>query len=277
VTEDVQIDQMAPDERARLRKQMSDQAVKLAVSSRWEEAVNANRDYLRMFGDESDVYNRLGKALTELGQITEARKAYGRTLELEPTNTIARRNLDKLAGMKDAAGANVLPASQVDTRLFIEETGKATTATLQAVDAEQGATLDAGDLVELQVQGKAVNVHTKAGVYVGMIEPRVGLRLASLMSGGNRYSAAMVSVSGDLKVMIRETFQHPSQIGKVSFPQGRVNDVRGYTRRGLLRGEEMDFTDDDEPDDDETDDWTDNGDDDRGTDVNIEPEDESFD
>jgi tetratricopeptide (TPR) repeat protein len=269
---------MSPDERARLRKQMSDQAIKLAVNSRWDEAAGLNRDYLRLFGEESDGLNRLGKALSELGQMTEARKAYGRTLEIEPGNTIARRNLDRLAGLQDAIGSSQ-PASQLDTRLFIEETGKSTTATLQAVDTGQSALVDAGDLVELRAQGKAVNVHNIAGDYIGMVEPRIGLRLAKMMAAGNRYSAAMVTVADEFKVMLREEFQHPTQIGKVSFPQGRVSPIRAYTRRNLLRGEDMEFPEDDEyVEEEETDEWSDSsGDSDHAHEVDVETDDEGFD
>ncbi|KAA0228410.1 tetratricopeptide repeat protein, partial [bacterium] len=212
---------MSPEDRSRLRKQMSEQAVKLAVSSRWDEAASLNREFVRLFPDDAEGYNRLGKSLTELGHVSEARQCYGKALEVDPANQIARRNLDRLASMKDAAGAS-LP-SQLDTRMFIEETGKASVTTLQAIDPAQAATLDAGDLVELRLQGNAVNVHSKAGGYVGMVEPRVGLRLAKMMEGGNLYSAALVSVAGnEIRVIIRETYQHPSLIGRVSFPQARA-------------------------------------------------------
>ncbi len=92
---------MPPDERARIRKQLGEQAVKLAVSSRWDEAVTVNREALRLFGADADVLNRLAKALSEVGQISEARKAYSQSLEIDPANTIAKRNLDRLAAMKD--------------------------------------------------------------------------------------------------------------------------------------------------------------------------------
>jgi hypothetical protein len=182
--------------------------------------------------------------------------------------------------MEDST-AVAAPPSQLDTRLFVEETGKATVATLQAVSTDRGRLLDAGDVIELRVEGNAVNAIDGHGEYVGMVEPRIGLRLSRLMAGGNRYSAALVTTTGEMKVMIRETFQDPSQIGKVSFPQARATEVRAYTRRGLLRGEEMDFPDEDEPDEDEAEDgWTEEGADDADTEtptVDIEPEDESFD
>lgn len=281
VSNEPNLDVMSADERARLKKQMSDQAVKLAISSRWEEAANLNRDYLRLFGDEGDAYNRLGKALTETGRINEAREAYRKTLDVDPSNTIARRNLDRLATMKATAVA-AAPPTQVDSRLFIEETGKSTTATLQAVDTERGALLDAGDLVDLQVQGNAVNVLTMRGDYIGMVEPRIGLRLAKMMTAGNQYQAALVTTAGGLKVMIRETFQHPSQIGKVSFPQSRTTDIRPYTRRGLLRGqlgEELEYGEDEELEEEEAEEgWSETSEEiEHTSEIDIEAEDESFD
>jgi len=275
-----ELETMSLDERQRLRKQMTDQAVKLAVNSRWQEAANLNRDIIRLFGEEADAYNRLGKAVSELGQITEARKAYGRAIELDATNTIARRNLDRLASMKDTAAAATAP-SQLDTRLFVEETGTATVARLQATDPANSELLDAGDVVELRVQGNAVNVHTVKGEYIGMVEPRIGLRLSRMMAAGNQYAAALVTAAGDIKVMIRETFQHPSMIGKVSFPQSRNADVRAYTRRGLLRKEmeDIEYGDDEVEDEEETDGWSETGEggDNRSVDIDLEADDEGFD
>ncbi len=280
MTDQPEIESLSPEERQRRRTQLRDQAVKLAVQSRWSDAALANREYVRLFGDEAEALNRLGKALTELGQITDARSAYGRAIELEPTNTIARRNLDRLAGMKDTAAAAAAP-SQLDTRLFVEETARAAVAKLQATDPKVAGLLDAGDLVDLAVAGNAVNVVTSNGDYVGMVEPRIGLRLARMMTGGNKYAAAMVSASeDDLKVMIRETFQHPSMVGRVSFPQARTSDVRAYMPKGLRRRamEDMDLGGDDDDDMEVEETWADNGEDiEEAPGITIETEDESFD
>ncbi|HET7737016.1 MAG TPA: hypothetical protein VFK32_00430 [Tepidiformaceae bacterium] len=237
-----------PEDRARMRRQMSDHAVRLAIASRWEEAVPINREFVRLFPDDPEGFNRLGKALSEVGKIEEARMAYASTLDRDPTNTIAKRNLDRLAALKDTPSVSVGP-SQVDTKMFVEESGKSTTATLQAVDSAVAAVLDAGDVVELRVQGNAVNVHTRTGEYVGMVEPRVGLRLARLMTGGNQYAAALASASGDPRVTIRETYQDPSQLDRVSFPSTLASDVRPYIRRSVLRhqlSDDVEFDDDDE-------------------------------
>ncbi len=280
MTNEATHDGMTPEERAKVKKQLTDQAVKLAVSGRWQEAVQVNREYLRIIGEEAEAYNRLGKALSELGQVQEALDAYQRALELDSTNLIAKRNIDRLAALRDTPVS--APPTQVDTRLFVEETGTAAVAALQAVDPKVAAVLDAGDIVQLEVQGNAVNVLTVRGEYVGMIEPRIGLRLARMMTAGNRYSAAMVSTAGEPKVILRETFKHPSMIDKVSFPQSRLSEIRAYTRRGLLRrdeDEEWGYDEDEEIEEETEDGWSETGEDLETTpDVDVEAdEDDSFD
>jgi tetratricopeptide (TPR) repeat protein len=272
-------DELTPEERAKLKKQLTEQAVKLAVSGRWQEALQVNREYVRIFPNEADGYNRIGKALSELGHVQDALDAYQRALELDPTNQIAKRNIDRLAALRDAPLS--APPTQVDTRLFVEETGTAAVASLQAVDPKVVALLDAGDIVQLDVQGNAVNVVTVRGEYVGMIEPRIGLRLARMMRAGNQYSAAMVSTGDQPKVILRETFKHPSMIDKVSFPQSRLAEIRAYTRRGLLHRDEDEGEwgyDEDEEVEDETDEgWSETGDDLETTpDVDVEDDEEGF-
>lgn len=280
MSNDPDLESMTLEERMRVKKQTADQAVKLAVNGRWLEAANLNRDYLRMFGEDADTQNRLGKALSELGQIAEARDSYAKALALDPSNTIARRNLDRLAAIKDVAVA--APPSQLDTRLFVEETGTAAVAKLQATSKEAVALLDAGDLVELETQGNAVNVLTVSGAYVGMVEPRIGLRLSKMMAAGNQYSAAIVTTAGDVKVMLRETLKHPSMIDKVSFPTSRTSDVRAYTRKGLLRRDdedEVEFGDDEYVEEESDEGWSETSDDlDSGrAGLDLSTDDEGFD
>jgi len=259
VSEESTAASMSPEERMSLRRQVSEQAVLMAINSRWEEAAAVNTELLRLFGEEPDALNRLGKALSELGQSKKALNAYQRAAEMEPNNSIARRNIERLSALGDENSADQ-PASQLDTSLFIEETGKAGSAVLQAVDEPAAAHLDAGDLVNLEIQGKAVNVHRNNGEYVGMVEPKVGLRLVRMISGGNQYSAAVLSVGGPyVRIILRETFQDPSQAGNVSFPPGKLSDVRAFTRRSLVSEKPeppLDSDADDEPQDESTEGWT---------------------
>jgi hypothetical protein len=216
------------------RRQMIDQAIQLAIQSRWEEAEQLNRQLLAAFPEDVDANNRLGKALTELGRYAEARAAYTRALELDPANAIARKNLTRLATLGDAGSA---PATgeKVDPRLFVEETGKSGVTVLQRPAATALARMTAGDRVYLHQQNRSLVVENGRGEYLGTVEPRIALRLIKLMEGGNEYSAAIASLNDhQARVMIKETFQHPSQAGKLSFPPLAADGFRAYTKESLI-------------------------------------------
>lgn len=225
------------EERAKLKKQWVDQAIALAMQNRWDDAVSANQQILEHAPNDVDALNRLGRALTELGRYPEARDAYSRAVKIDPFNTIAQRNLSRLASLStDAAPA---PAGQkVDARFFIEEMGKTGITTLTRTPGKKAlAAVTTGDKVYLRPQGRVLYVQNARNETVGQIEPKLSQRLIDLMNGGNRYEAAVMSLDeNQVRVLIRETFQSSSQTGKVSFPtRGEPVAVRPYIKESLLR------------------------------------------
>jgi hypothetical protein len=223
------------EDRSRLRRQRSELAIRLAMQSKWDEAVAANRSILSLFPDDVDAWNRLGKALTELGRYGEAREAYGRALAIDPANSIAKKNLDRLSKLSEAEAAPVTQKS-VDPQLFIEETGKSGQTVLVKTDPKVLARATAGDPVELKRRDNQLIVDTVAGEYLGEVEPRLALRLSRLMEGGNRYAAAVTSIEDSTaRIIIKEIYQHPTQAGKPSFPTSLSEVVRPYTKESLLR------------------------------------------
>ena len=224
------------DEKARGRRQRAEHAVQLALGSRWEEAAGANRAILSAFPNDVEAWNRLGKALSELGQYQEARQAYSKAYALDSTNSIAKRNLDRLATLVEAAPAPAEPQQRLDPQLFIEETGKTGVTTLRGVDVEVLARMTAGDQVQVTIRDNTVVVESMRGEYLGQVEPRLALRLLKLMNGGNQYVAAITSLDhSSCRIIIRETYQHPSQVGRPSFPAVGAEAVRPYTKESLLR------------------------------------------
>jgi len=226
---------MQGEDAARLKRQRADQAIALALDSRWEEAVSLNRQILETAPDDVDAWNRLGKALLELGRFRDAREAYQKSLELDPVNQIARRNLERLANLREEDEGRREPAGKVAQDVFIEEMGKSGTTILQNVTPEMMSVLVVGDEVYLKPDGTVLNVENAAGDQIGMVEPKLGLRLTSLIQGGNRYAAAIKSVSdAGVEVIIKETYRDPSQT-RLSFPATSTEGVRAYTRETLLR------------------------------------------
>jgi Tetratricopeptide repeat len=240
------------EEKARLKKQWTDLAIQQALASQWEEAVSTNLNILNMFPTEPDAFNRLGKAYSELGQYTEAKQAYTQTLKYSPGNTIARKNLGRLELLQETPVTTHGGADRIDPRLFIEETGKTgVTELINVAPTSVIAKVGVGDRVQLHVTGHTVLVRNPAGEDIGQIEPRLANRLINFMEGGNRYAAAiLVMEQGQIRLIIREEYQHPSMFGKVSFPsQGGGDTIRAYIKDSMLRydrDEEDEMGNDDE-------------------------------
>src|SRR5205085_4955445 len=85
-----------------------------------------------------------------------------------------------------------------------------------------------GDKVQLYVMGHTILVRNSLGEDIGQIEPRLANRLINFMEDGNRYAAAILAMEqGQVRLIIREEYQHPSMFGKVSFPsQGGGDTIR---------------------------------------------------
>ena len=227
------------EDKARLRRKASQEAISLAMQSRWQEAVTVNQGIIELFPTDIDAYNRLGRAFMELGEFAKAKEAYSRGLELDPNNAIAQKNLQRLS---------LLPASKVKVKeerrevapdLFIGEMGKAGVVNLQnPAPGEVLARMAAGNQVYLKVKGQRLIIENEQGEYLGLVEPPHGFRLARLIEGGNKYAAAIVNIDNStVRVIIREVFQHPSQIGRPSFPVKAVEGFHPHVKDTLLRHE----------------------------------------
>ncbi|MDQ2717586.1 MAG: tetratricopeptide repeat protein [Chloroflexota bacterium] len=226
------------EEKARVKKQLTELAIQQALNSQWEEAIATNKNILSIFPSEVEAYNRLGKAYSETGQYAEARQFYAQTLKFNPNNSIARKNLDRLALLQEETVQMHAGSERTDPALFNEEPGKTTTTELLNLATPSVlAKVGVGDKVQLQASGRSVIVRNAAGEEIGRIEPRLANRLINFMDSGNRYAAAVRHMEqGQVRLIIREEYQHPNMFGKVSFPaQGGGDTIRAYTKDSMLR------------------------------------------
>ncbi len=240
---------------SRQKRQLVDQAIDAARRADWTAAAEINQKILEM-GPDSAAENRAAKAYWEQGELGLAREHYQSALAIDPTNRIAERNIGRLRMLMVEAGSKTVaasPGSKAPVSIFVEETGK--TGFAHLVDLAKPmdlAQVNPGDFVELEPSGPRV-VAKSNGVRIGVVEPRVAARLLRLMADGNKYAAGVTSLGDeDVRIIIRETYQDPSNYGKVSFPTAaKVSDLRPYTKGTLVR-EEADLEDelefDDEPD-----------------------------
>ncbi len=221
------------EERTRLSRKISQDAIALAVDGRWEEAVAANRAILERFPDDVAACNRLGRALIELGNFSEAEEAYRKTLEIDPGNSIASKNLERLKVWSGVAQLESERARSLGREFFASTVGKTGVVALTNVAAmDRIVEIGIGAAVTLRRRGQQVLVDDGEGTVLGELEPKYGIRLSRLMQGGNRYSATILSTEeGGPQLLVREDYQHPTMVGQSSFPPTQADRLYGHSGR----------------------------------------------
>ena len=232
------------------RSQYAEDAVQLAIAGKWDEAVKLNKFIVDSFGADEETQNRLGKALSEMGKLKEAKASYEAALKLNPMNSIAKRNAARINALLHQKEGLKVGGTRVDLNLFVEEMGKTVITTLESVPgADICSKVAAGDVAELRIEADGVFAETSRGVKLGLLEAKLARRLTKFMRGGNRYQAGVTSCEGNtVKLIVRETYQDPHFAGKPSFPMKRKREVefRPYTKESLLAREVEVFAEDEE-------------------------------
>ena len=67
-------------------------AILYAMQGKWDDAIKANEDIILNNPNDVDAFNRLGKALSEIGKINKSKNAFQKALSLSPQNVIAKKN-----------------------------------------------------------------------------------------------------------------------------------------------------------------------------------------
>ncbi len=213
------------DDSVRLLKERTREAIGLAMDGRWKEAAAVNRELTDVAPNDVDAWNRLGKALLEVGDAKGATAAFGRAIKIDPANAIARKNVERLAALPAKVRAAKRRAPSVASHRFFINDGPKTAhvALTSCAHVKDRAFVSPGAPVRLERRGDSLAVHTEDGQRLGVVPPKLGRRLSRLMDGGNEYRGAVASTTVDtILVVLQETYQHPSLRSTVSFPASAV-------------------------------------------------------
>lgn len=211
-------------------------AISLAMNNSWPAAVEANLAILAITPNDLEAHNRLGKALTELGQLDEARSAFEQALKLSPHNPIAVKNLDRLMHVGDQIPIGQ-PSSNTSNQTFIEDSGKTVvTSLINLAPPSVLLQIRPGQHVSLSIHGTAIKISNSSEEQVGNIEPKLASRLIRLIEGGNRYEATVTRVGeSGMMVIVNEVFRNPSLSEATSFSPKLVSDQKTYLNAPATR------------------------------------------
>ena len=161
----------------------------MAMQGLWQDAIAANRAILELVPEDVEAYNRLGRAFTEMGEYVAAKEAYGRALELDQYNSIAKKNLKRLSQLGESVPKD--NHHKVIADGFIEETSKARVVNLVNLGPRETLMrMSPGEEVDLQVEGQRLAAHNEHNEYIGEIEPTFGPSLSVVgMSISEPYAA----------------------------------------------------------------------------------------
>lgn len=196
------------------------QAIQAATAADWKKALQLNQNIIKNNSKNVPALNRLARAHWELGEVEKAKKTYRQVLTLDPYNTIAAKNLQRVAKKK------IQQKKVIQTNnLFLEEPGKTKTIKLiRLTSAEVLSELNNGQMVKLVPKKRAISITTEDNVYLGTIPDDLSSRLIKLIKGGNRYQAIVKAIDQKhLEIFVREIFRSKSFRNLPSFPLSGSN------------------------------------------------------
>lgn len=199
-------------------------AIQLALSGKWNEAVDANLGILKSSPDDTEAMCRLARAYYELGELDQARGTTKKILQIEPTNQIAIKFFEKLKIIKSSDGhVSSLPYGES----FLEEPGKTKLINLFNLgEPENFINLDPGEEVKLAAYSHRVSVTTNDGKYIGRVPDDIAARLKYLIKGGSKYQTLIKSASPkEITIFVRELEKGSGTDGSPSFPPEKLEYV----------------------------------------------------
>lgn len=196
-----------------------DQAINAALKCNWETAITINKSILKEDPDDIDALNRISRAYYESGDIKNAKKESLKVLEIEPSNKIAEKAIQKYK--KNKKGGSGSDEQTINAADYIEESGTTKqTALLNLCSEDIISTVDSGDEVMLSTHAHRVTVTNLNKKYIGKLPDDLSAKLRILTKNGYKYKVIIKSADSQcVKIFIKETKRGKGFENKQSFPR----------------------------------------------------------
>jgi tetratricopeptide (TPR) repeat protein len=191
------------------------EAINAAKNSDWPKAILINQEIIQNYGNDLEAMNRLGLAFLKNKKENEAKKVFKQVLELDSSNIIANKHLDKIKNKETSA--DIIFDQNND---FIEEPGKSKIVTLHRLAGkDQLQKLKVGQGCSLQLKNRYISVVDENNKHIGALPEDISFRLSRLITNGNEYRCVVYKINEkQCLVQIKETLRSKKNEQFVSFP-----------------------------------------------------------
>lgn len=207
------------------KKTLQLQAIQAAKKQAWADAISYNEQLIELDATDLSAYNRLGVAHLQLDQKAAAQRIFEQALTVDKSNTIARKQLDRLKNNQ----APAKPAFTLDH--FIEEPGKTKTVNLHRLASKKVLEkVFVGDEAALVTKSRFISVEV-GNTYIGALPEDLSFRLTKLINSGNQYGCTIRSITNaNCTVFLREISrskknQHTNSFPIVKTQLTTINDI----------------------------------------------------
>ncbi|MEX0616878.1 MAG: hypothetical protein WD231_03665 [Candidatus Woykebacteria bacterium] len=217
------------------------EAIDAALSADWEKALSLNRELSEKYPQDTETLNRAARAYLELGDVIKAKTNYRKVLKIDPYNSIATKNLNRLENISKASlmGTSTKPEN-FNPEIFLEEPGKTKILTLEALPRTSIlASLSIGDAVEFETKRDGVIVLSTSGKMLGKVSEEWSKGLSEAMRAGSKFVGFVKSVhlkdsskQSALSIFVKEIERSPD-LPQPVFPASS-NNFTPYVREETL-------------------------------------------
>ncbi|OGK31617.1 hypothetical protein A3B02_01815 [Candidatus Roizmanbacteria bacterium RIFCSPLOWO2_01_FULL_42_14] len=233
---------------------LHDQAVDAALQHSWEKAIALNRTILDLSPQSIDAFLALGFAYLQLGNLKDAKEYYRLALRIDPSNIIAKNNIEKINILSKKGERIEKPGKRsvlLSPDLFMTVKGKTRTVTLINLgQADVLAQLQVGEIVLLQVRKRRLEVRNHMSEYIGCLPDDISKRLIFFLEAKSEYETIIKEATKhSVEVFIKERKKGAKVRNFISFPDNIQDDMKriiGKTEDDEENVERIDLADEDD-------------------------------
>jgi len=199
-------------------------AVNAAKGGDWQKASFINEEILGLNPNDIGALNRLGLSYMQLDKSAKAKQCFKKVLELDSSNSIAKKNLEKIKN-------KLCTTPNFSQENFIEEPGKTKIVELHRLAGKEILNrLNPGQTCELKIKNRYISVETDSK-YIGTLPEDLSFRLTKLINRKNRYECFVHSSSTkSCSIYIKEVKRSAKNVNIHSFPLNKsllttINDI----------------------------------------------------